>query len=158
MFRIKSLTFLTNEIYFDIYEEIDCIIGSDQKLISSEIIGSIQCSCKLSGIPDLILTFASSNLLQSCTLHQCVRIRRFQVIIKLKFFEFWKFAHKPKEILSHISSHPHQTTSLLGPPASKIPSLQIQYLKSFHCTANKDLFWRAKQNFEVGVRPVRPWY
>jgi AP-3 complex subunit mu len=42
----------------DIVEEVDAIV--DASVISSDVSGSIQCQCRLSGIPDLLLTFKFS--------------------------------------------------------------------------------------------------
>jgi AP-3 complex subunit mu len=70
--------YVTNEIYFDLVEQIDAIIGANQQLIAATIYGDINCNCKLSGMPDLTLSFTKPQLLDDCSLHKCVRINRFQ--------------------------------------------------------------------------------
>jgi AP-3 complex subunit mu len=59
-------------------EQLDCIIAADQKLITCSVFGEIRCNCRLTGMPDLTLTFTRSNLLDDCSLHRCVRINRYQ--------------------------------------------------------------------------------
>ena len=46
--------------------------------MSAEITGRIDCQCQLSGIPDLTLTFCDPSLLDDCSLHPCVRLRKFE--------------------------------------------------------------------------------
>lgn len=68
----------TNEIYFDIIEEIDCIIDVNGLIVTSEITGHIQVNCRLSGMPDLTLTFNNPRIFDDCSFHPCVRYLRFE--------------------------------------------------------------------------------
>merc|ERR1739848_227081 len=62
----------------DFIEKLDLVVGPGNSIISTFINGAVECSCELSGMPDLTLTFTSPNLLESVQLHRCVRIHRFQ--------------------------------------------------------------------------------
>lgn len=73
------MKYLTNEVYFDVNEEIDCIIGTNNMVIASNVVGNIECSCHLSGMPDLTLSFQQPQFLEDVSLHRCVRINKFKV-------------------------------------------------------------------------------
>eukprot|EP01102_Stenamoeba_stenopodia_P008024 TRINITY_DN2275_c0_g1_i1.p1 TRINITY_DN2275_c0_g1~~TRINITY_DN2275_c0_g1_i1.p1 ORF type:complete len:418 (+),score=72.55 TRINITY_DN2275_c0_g1_i1:178-1431(+) len=68
----------TNEIYFDIIEEIDCTIDANGMIVNSEITGHIDVSCRLSGMPDMTLTFNNPRIFDDCSFHPCVRYLRFE--------------------------------------------------------------------------------
>lgn len=76
--RKAGVTHPNNEIYIDIVEEIDAILNSNGAVISSDVSGSIQAQSNLSGVPDLILTFNDSTLIDDCSFHPCVRYARFE--------------------------------------------------------------------------------
>jgi len=69
---------VTNEIYFDLMESIDMIMDGQQQTINCCVYGEVKCNCRLTGMPDLTLTFTKPNLLDDCSLHRCVRINRYQ--------------------------------------------------------------------------------
>jgi AP-3 complex subunit mu len=76
--RKKGVKYTNNEIYFDIVEEIDCILDANGMVVSSEVSGELQCTSKLSGMPDLTLSFANPQILDDCSFHPCVRYNRFE--------------------------------------------------------------------------------
>ena len=45
---------------------------------SIEISGEIQVQCKLSGMPDLSLTFTNPHILDDVSFHPCVRYNRYE--------------------------------------------------------------------------------
>jgi len=75
--RRSEVKYVTNEIYFDLIEQIDAIFGENQMVDTCNVYGSIKCNCQLSDMPDLTLNFTKSNLLDDISLHRCVRIHRF---------------------------------------------------------------------------------
>jgi AP-3 complex subunit mu len=75
--RKTGVKYAQNEIYLDIIEEIDAIIDKHGFIISSEVSGSIAANSRLSGVPDLALTFANPGLIDDCSFHPCVRYSRF---------------------------------------------------------------------------------
>lgn len=76
--RRTGMKYMTNEIYVDIVEEIDAIVGANAQLISSEVNGRVECRCDLSGMPDLTLVFNNSKVVDNVQLHRCVRISRWE--------------------------------------------------------------------------------
>jgi AP-3 complex subunit mu len=75
--RKTGVKYAQNEIYLDIIEEIDAIIDRHGMIISSEVSGSIAANSRLSGVPDLALTFSNPDLIDDCSFHPCVRYNRF---------------------------------------------------------------------------------
>eukprot|EP01132_Coremiostelium_polycephalum_P010896 gene10896-13351_t len=76
--RKTGIKYASNEIFFDIIEEIDCIIDSNGFVVSCEVNGEIQVNCKLSGMPDLTLTFNNPRMLDDVSFHPCVRYSRWE--------------------------------------------------------------------------------
>lgn len=76
--RKSGVKYSQNEIFLDIVEEIDSIIDRSGMIISSEVSGKIMGNSKLSGVPDLMLTFQDPNVIDDCSFHPCVRYNRFE--------------------------------------------------------------------------------
>jgi AP-3 complex subunit mu len=75
--RRCDASYLTEKIFFDLVESLDCIINADSGVISAVVHGEIRCDCRLSGMPDLTLTFSNQDLLDDVSLHRCIRINRY---------------------------------------------------------------------------------
>lgn len=76
--RRTGVKYTNNEAYFDVIEEVDAIIDKSGSVISAEIQGYIDCCIKLSGMPDLSLTFVNPRLFDDVSFHPCVRFRRWE--------------------------------------------------------------------------------
>mmetsp|Transcript_52646 Transcript_52646/g.47258 ORF Transcript_52646/g.47258 Transcript_52646/m.47258 type:complete len:425 (-) Transcript_52646:660-1934(-) len=82
--RKSDCKYVTNEIKIDLIEAIDCILQASQsgsfkcKAITSFVNGSLECSVRLTGQPDLTLNFNNPRMINSIQLHRCVRISRWQ--------------------------------------------------------------------------------
>jgi len=74
----KSVKYTNNEIYLDIIEEIDLIQDPNGQVVWQEVSGDVQCTCHLSGMPDLVLIFQNPKLLDDCSFHPCVRYNRYE--------------------------------------------------------------------------------
>ena len=76
----------TNEFYVDVTDTINCTLSTDGKLISGTISGSLSANCKLSGNPELLLTFKNPDLVKNMiSFHPSVRIPRWKRDTKLSF-------------------------------------------------------------------------
>lgn len=73
--RTTDLKHTSNEVYFDLVEEMDAIINRDGALVKCEIYGEVQVKSHLSGIPDLTLSFANPSILNDVRFHPCIRLR-----------------------------------------------------------------------------------
>ncbi len=71
--RKTDVKYSQNEIYIDIIEEVDAIIDRNGQIVSSEVSGSLVGNCRLSGVPDLELTFVDPSVVDDCSFHPCVR-------------------------------------------------------------------------------------
>lgn len=92
--RKAGVRYNNNEIYFDVVETLEAImnkyvcpfalrcvgIGLDPVTLSrngtpavSTIWGRVDSNCKLSGTPDLLLSFSNAQSLHDCSFHPCVR-------------------------------------------------------------------------------------
>eukprot|EP01113_Clastostelium_recurvatum_P044457 TRINITY_DN750_c0_g1_i1.p1 TRINITY_DN750_c0_g1~~TRINITY_DN750_c0_g1_i1.p1 ORF type:complete len:415 (+),score=112.24 TRINITY_DN750_c0_g1_i1:51-1295(+) len=83
--RKQGVKYANNEIFFDIIEELDCIIDQNGLVISAEASGEVQTNCKLSGMPDLTLVFSNPHSLDDVSFHPCVRYNRWEVEKVLSF-------------------------------------------------------------------------
>jgi AP-3 complex subunit mu len=61
-----------------VVEEIDVIIDKSGTTVFAEIQGYIDCLIKLSGMPDLTLSFVNPRLLDDVSFHPCVRFKRWE--------------------------------------------------------------------------------
>ena len=75
--RKAAVSYVANEIYFDLNESIDAILTASGQVVTAALHGEIQCNCRLSGMPDLTLSFTQPRLLDDASLHRCVRINRY---------------------------------------------------------------------------------
>ncbi|XP_032869956.1 AP-3 complex subunit mu-2 [Amblyraja radiata] len=76
--RRTGVRYANNEAYFDVVEEIDAIIDKSGSTIFAEIQGVIDACVKLTGMPDLTLSFMNSRLLDDVSFHPCVRFKRWE--------------------------------------------------------------------------------
>jgi AP-3 complex subunit mu len=76
--RKTGVRHTNNEIYFDIIEDVDCVIEINGLILSIEVSGEVQCNCQLSGMPDLSLHFNNPHILDDVSFHPCVRYNRFE--------------------------------------------------------------------------------
>nr|ASK06161.1 adaptor protein-3 subunit [Nilaparvata lugens] len=76
--RRTGVKYTNNEAYFDVVEEVDAIIDKSGSTIFAEIQGYIDCCIKLSGMPDLTLSFMNPRLFDDVSFHPCVRFKRWE--------------------------------------------------------------------------------
>lgn len=62
-----------NEIYFDVNEEVRAILDKNGGVIAGDVWGRIDARSKLSGMPDISMTFSNPSLLGDLSFHPCVR-------------------------------------------------------------------------------------
>jgi len=116
--RAAGVKHSQNEIYIDIVEEIDAIIDANGNVVSSDVSGSIQAQSVLSGVPDLLLTFADPELIDDCSFHPCVRYGRYEMDKVVSFvppdgnFELMKY--RVRNAAAKMFSPPLQCTPQLS--------------------------------------------
>ena len=76
--RKSGVKYAQNEIYLDIIEEVDAVVYRKGQVVSSEVSGAIVANSRLSGIPDLCLSFLDPEVIKDCSFHPCVRYTRFE--------------------------------------------------------------------------------
>ena len=76
--RRSGVKYTNNEAYFDVIEEVDAIIDKSGATVSAEIHGYIDCVVKLSGMPDLTLSFMNPRMFDDTSFHPCVRFKRWE--------------------------------------------------------------------------------
>lgn len=76
--RRTGVKYTNNEAYFDVIEEVDVIIDKSGSTVFAEIQGYVDCLVKLSGMPDLTLSFVNPRLLDDVSFHPCIRFKRWE--------------------------------------------------------------------------------
>ncbi|XP_072015292.1 AP-3 complex subunit mu-2-like [Amphiura filiformis] len=76
--RRSGVKYTNNEAYFDCIEEVDCIIDKSGSVVIAEIQGHIEACIKLTGMPDLTMSFVNHRLLDDVSFHPCVRYKRWE--------------------------------------------------------------------------------
>ena len=74
--RRKDVRYTQNEVYFDIVEELDCIMSASGSGAPShvDVRGAVNVTSHLSGFPDLLLEFDNPSVIADCSFHPSVRI------------------------------------------------------------------------------------
>jgi len=75
--RRSNIKYTSNDILFDITEEVDATIDNQGRLVTAGVVGTVVCICSLSGMPDITVTFTNPSILDDARLHPCVRYARF---------------------------------------------------------------------------------
>jgi len=76
--RRTGVKYTTNEIFLDLIEEVDAIIDKSGTTVVAEIQGRVEVNSRLSGMPDLTLSFVNPRLLDDVSFHPCVRFKRWE--------------------------------------------------------------------------------
>lgn len=76
--RRANAKYAVNEVYLDIIEHVHITIDRNGMTLSSEVAGEVECTSKLTGMPDLSLKFSNANILDDVSLHPCVRFSRYE--------------------------------------------------------------------------------
>ncbi|KAL7282033.1 hypothetical protein ACG7TL_003500 [Trametes sanguinea] len=74
--RKTGVRYNNNEIFFDVIETLDAVVNKNGTTAVSSVWGRVETNCKLSGTPDLLLTFSNASTLNDCSFHPCVRLQR----------------------------------------------------------------------------------
>eukprot|EP00053_Salpingoeca_punica_P015543 m.143598 g.143598 ORF g.143598 m.143598 type:complete len:413 (-) comp16742_c5_seq2:365-1603(-) len=72
--RRAGVRYTTNEFFLDIEEKIEAIIDRNGTTISVDVYGEMNCRSKLSGMPELVLSFVNPRLIDDVSFHPCVRL------------------------------------------------------------------------------------
>mmetsp|Transcript_22206 Transcript_22206/g.25713 ORF Transcript_22206/g.25713 Transcript_22206/m.25713 type:complete len:434 (+) Transcript_22206:28-1329(+) len=90
--RLPGIKYRKNEVFLDVVENINLLVGQDGETLSSEIIGALKMKVQLSGMPDLKLGLNDKVFfdatgkkpvgktveLEDIKFHQCVKLNRFE--------------------------------------------------------------------------------
>lgn len=76
--RRVGVKYSVNEVFLDMIEEVDAIIDKSGTTIVAEIQGRVECNSRLSGMPDLTLSFINPRLMDDVSFHPCVRFKRWE--------------------------------------------------------------------------------
>ncbi|KAJ7162632.1 Mu homology domain-containing protein [Mycena crocata] len=80
-----GLRYNSNEIYFDMVEEMKAIVNKHGTTLTSSVWGKIETNAKLSGTPDCLLTFTNPHAITDVAFHPCVRLQRWKRDSSLSF-------------------------------------------------------------------------
>ncbi|KAA8493537.1 AP-3 complex subunit mu-1 [Porphyridium purpureum] len=67
-----------NEVFIDINESVDAIVGPDGRALYMCVAADVVCDAHLSGMPDLKLVFTDPLMISDCSLHPCVRYASYE--------------------------------------------------------------------------------
>eukprot|EP00054_Salpingoeca_dolichothecata_P008995 m.50982 g.50982 ORF g.50982 m.50982 type:complete len:419 (-) comp18098_c0_seq1:112-1368(-) len=83
--RRAGVKYTNNEIFVDLYEDIEAVLDRQGGIVACDIKGEIRVKCRLSGMPDLTLSFVNSRLVDDVAFHPCVRLQRWSAERVLSF-------------------------------------------------------------------------
>ena len=91
--RTGKYDYVKNEVYLDVVEKINMVTSASGQVIKSEVDGSLEMKCRLSGTPELVLgindeqffrinkdkqTSRKTVAIKDMKFHQCVRLAKFE--------------------------------------------------------------------------------
>ncbi|KIY72853.1 clathrin adaptor, mu subunit [Cylindrobasidium torrendii FP15055 ss-10] len=83
--RRAGVRHTNNEIYFDIVENLKCLVSRNGTTLSSIVIGRIDVDSRLSGVPDCLLMFGNPAVIAQPAFHPCIRLARWASQKSLSF-------------------------------------------------------------------------
>ncbi|KAI0922027.1 hypothetical protein AcW1_004151 [Taiwanofungus camphoratus] len=145
--RKAGVKYNNNEIYFDVVETLDAIVNKNGTPLVSNVWGKVESNCKLSGTPDLLLTFSNSQSLVDCSFHPCIRLQRWSRDKTLSFvppdgrFKLMEYRYAPTS-----ASAMHQ----VAVPFTLRPGVEVEENGgTFDLTFVSRLTTRAMENVSV---------
>ncbi|KDE08147.1 hypothetical protein MVLG_01628 [Microbotryum lychnidis-dioicae p1A1 Lamole] len=124
--RRTGIKYSSNEIYFDVTEALDFVLDKSGKIVSGGITGNVACRSRLSGMPDLVLSFTDPSHIEDAAFHPSVRYGRWT---KDKVVSFVP----PDGVISLMTfrvGSPVPKSSLTSSAASSLAILPIQITSS----------------------------
>lgn len=76
--RSPDIKYAANELFFDCTEFMDVVVGAEGQVVRSSIRGEIDCTSRLSGMPDVVVNLRNVDLLEDVAYHRCVRHNRYE--------------------------------------------------------------------------------
>ncbi|KAL0949818.1 hypothetical protein HGRIS_009853 [Hohenbuehelia grisea] len=157
--RRAGVRYASNEIYFDMVEEIKAVVNKSGTPLSCNVWGKIESNSKLSGTPDCLLTFTNAHVLTDCAFHPCVRLQRWTRDKSLSFvppdgkFTLLEYRYQPASAVPSASSALQNTTggkdNIPLPIALKTSVELSDNTCSFEFTLTSRLSTRAIENLVV---------
>lgn len=83
--RRPNSKYTNNELYVDLVESLEGIVSRAGRPVALDVWATVQCNARLSGTPDLSLTFNHPNLVRDESFHPCVRYRVWRKEKRLSF-------------------------------------------------------------------------
>ncbi|CAG0879962.1 unnamed protein product [Cyprideis torosa] len=83
--RRMGIQYEDNEAFFDVVEELDVLIDRDGEVLRSEIKGYIDACVRLSGTPDLTMSFYNPKIIENVSFHPSVRFKRWETESVISF-------------------------------------------------------------------------
>ncbi|GAQ80997.1 Clathrin-associated protein medium chain [Klebsormidium nitens] len=83
--RASGVKHPSNEIYFDLVEELDIAINRDGSTSDGEIYGEVLATSRLSGMPTVLVSFGEPALFSDVRFHPCVKVKAWEADRVLTF-------------------------------------------------------------------------
>lgn len=135
--RLATSTRPADEPDFDLTETLSYILTPSGKAISGSVVGRIECRSKLSGMPDLTLSFSDGRgsgggsvkgQMENCAFHPCVRFRRWDKEGVVSFIPRTSLTRSFRADHAAADGHFPLLTYSLPSPATSISSSPLALL------------------------------
>ncbi|KAH9577241.1 Mu homology domain [Trypanosoma melophagium] len=77
--RDPSTRHRSSEIFFDVVEQLDCIVDSEGGLVKALVRGAVEVNCRLGGMPDVVMHLTNLDFVDDIAFHRCVRRNRYEI-------------------------------------------------------------------------------
>eukprot|EP01054_Gregarina_sp_Poly1_P009914 Gregarina_sp_Poly_1__9913@NODE_64_length_16522_cov_117_152963_g55_i0_p5_GENE_NODE_64_length_16522_cov_117_152963_g55_i0NODE_64_length_16522_cov_117_152963_g55_i0_p5_ORF_typecomplete_len434_score57_60Adap_comp_sub/PF00928_21/2_9e90Clat_adaptor_s/PF01217_20/1_9e22Glyco_transf_36/PF06165_11/0_0055Longin/PF13774_6/0_047Longin/PF13774_6/2_9e03_NODE_64_length_16522_cov_117_152963_g55_i055726873 len=149
--RAEGIKHKKNEIFLDVIERIDCLVGNNSQLLNSEIHGKLMMKSYLSGMPELKLGLndkavndnnANGKLgcveLEDVRFHHCVRLNKYESDRTISFVppdgEFELMTYRLTNFSNEEARLPFWIECTLSPNSFDPNSTRVEYLLKIKST------------------------
>lgn len=77
--RRAKVKYTNNEIFVDVHEELTAIVDCSGKFVMTSVNGTVHCTTKLSGTPEVIVTLRPSSILGLPSFHPSVNTEKYEL-------------------------------------------------------------------------------
>eukprot|EP01053_Blabericola_migrator_P000684 Blabericola_migrator_1__683@NODE_116_length_13817_cov_119_091491_g104_i0_p4_GENE_NODE_116_length_13817_cov_119_091491_g104_i0NODE_116_length_13817_cov_119_091491_g104_i0_p4_ORF_typecomplete_len435_score53_98Adap_comp_sub/PF00928_21/5_7e93Clat_adaptor_s/PF01217_20/7_4e21_NODE_116_length_13817_cov_119_091491_g104_i09052209 len=150
--RAEGIKHKKNEIFLDVIEKVDCLVGANSQLLNSEINGKLMMKSYLSGMPELRLGLNDKAVttntttgkagcvdLEDVRFHHCVRLNKFESDRTISFVppdgEFELMSYRLTNFsVSEETRLPFWIDCTLSPNSYDPNSTRVEYLLKIKST------------------------
>lgn len=140
--RRANVSHLKHEFLLDVVERVDATVNREGRHENVNVVGSVVANSRLSGLPDMRLTFSNPDVMGACNLHPCVRLKPFLTDRTVSFVppdgQFTLMSYTTEAAIALDTAIPLYVRLQTAPDAC-LPGLKVNMVVGFKPSSLKSL-------------------